>query len=82
MHIYVLGNDYDMQRFSHINYIHKVSLLHIFFRVFGDDCGLERVYLIHYIHAGFLPYVFFYVWGDDCVTQGISTLEKWKELLF
>ena len=31
MHIYVLGNDYDMQRFSHINYIHKVSLLHIFF---------------------------------------------------
>ena len=53
-----------------------------FFRVFGDDCGLERVYLIHYIHAVFLPYVFFYVWGDDCVTQGISTLEKWKELLF
>jgi hypothetical protein len=50
--------------------------------MFGDDCGLERVYLIHYIHAGFLPYVFFYVWGDDCDTQGISTLEKWKELLF
>ena len=52
------------------------------FCMFGDNCGLERVYFIHYIHAGFLPYVFFYVWGDDCVTQGISTLEKWKELLF
>ena len=30
MLINVLGDDCDMQRFSHINYIHKVSLLHSF----------------------------------------------------
>ena len=44
---YDTGDDCDVQRLSHIDYIHRVSLQYVQFYDDGDDCDMQSLYQLH-----------------------------------
>jgi hypothetical protein len=62
---YDTGDDCDVQRLSHIDYIHTVFLQYMFLYGFVNGCEMKRFYDTGYHHRLFLQCVVFYVSDDQ-----------------